>query len=179
MSKHSPDDILKKTTAFEKMALYGDRKSFLRSLAQGFDADIERKYLSLDELGRPLTKGIPSPPKPNAMEFPAGQPLAPHTFDRVHGLRGDPNYEDLQPKNTTPSASFQSIPWQTQNMLSEIVSQLGLAPRIQIDGKIGPETQRALNAFKAQYFPKGSTISNDQLFKFIEETYKRDPEAFK
>lgn len=173
------DLILKKSIAFERLAVNLDSKSFLKSLSQsvvrqpidfhrdpspvrqptsftrvnpgsftdnsGFDPELVGKYENLDEFGNPKTDGIPPVP-------------APAQFDTATA----PNSYTLPTTNIT--GTYPPIAPEVQNVLSTLTG-IPLAA----DGKIGDNTRKAINAFKAKY--NVGNLSNKELEKAILRTW--------
>src|ERR1700722_2542595 len=151
------DQLLKKITSFEKLSTCFDRTSFLQTLAQsaqrepisfqktspsetrssadfertspngGFDPALISKYENLDEFGNPIQTGIP--PVPPSATFDNPTPADSYNMKPVNIIG---NYSPIAPE--------------TQQILSELTG-MPLTP----DGKLGPKTQQALNAFKTKY----------------------------
>lgn len=108
------DTLLKKVEFFEKLAVYGDRSSILKALAQ---APVQTL---------PETTIVGNPP----------------------------------------------IPKDVQEMLSNIVTVEGLGlPLKSIDGLIGPETLKAMNAFRGKF----GDYSDKQIINAIRNVYTKDP----
>ncbi len=121
------DVLLKKATSFEKLALYSDRKTFLKALSQAVDPAAKQFY-NLDEFGNPKREGIPpvTPEDPGAHEPAMMMPA-----DRI--------------------SAFPPIDQKAQEALSRINSVEGIGIPISVDGKLGPETKAALQAFKKKF----------------------------
>jgi hypothetical protein len=123
------DVLLKKATSFEKLALYSDRKTFLKALSQRALPVYEnhpRPQGDYDFTSRPNDIPPPEPEDPGAHEPPMMMPA-----DKI--------------------SAFPPIDPKTQEALSRIVSIDGIGIPIATDGKLGPETKRALQAFKKKF----------------------------
>jgi hypothetical protein len=120
------DVLLKKATSFEKLALYSDRKAFLRALSQADPA--AQQFYNLDEFGNPKQEGIPpvQPEDPGTHEPPMTMPA-----DKI--------------------TAFPPVDPKAQEALSRITSLEGIGVPIAADGKFGPETRRALQEFKKRF----------------------------
>jgi hypothetical protein len=120
------DVLLKKATSFEKLALYSDRKTFLKALSQADSG--AKQFYNLDEFGNPKKEGIPpvTPEDPGAHEPAMVMPA-----DKI--------------------SAFAPIDPKAQAALSKIVSIEGIGIPIAVDGKLGPETRGALKAFKRKF----------------------------
>lgn len=146
------DTLLKKAAFYEKMALYSDRKSFLKALAQ--TKPIMEGEKSPNPLLRPYggSEAGDSWEAERAREFgtqptiPRPQPLTPQE-EAAAGMSG-PADVTFQPDQIRVMAPIDA---QQQSALGKFVTVNGLAfvdPKKMHDGKLGPETRKALDAFK-------------------------------
>lgn len=144
--------LFEKVALFERLSLYGERATFLERLAQ--DASFPQETVEQwdpsqkkDLLGRPMREGVP--PVPQApVPVPAGPPSS------------------LAP---TAPAALPAIPANIQGMLSQMLSERGEYVPLIIDGKLGPQTQKALDIFKQKYNSAG--LSGQALFNEVEKAF--------
>jgi hypothetical protein len=111
------DKLIKKVELFERLATYGDRRSFLRALAQkagGIDPE-DTSEVPFDQM--------PVPPPPAVAPTPVA--VAPVAKPVPAGPSIDP-------------ASLKNV----QNYVNQ--AMLDKWPPVAVDGKWGPETARAL-----------------------------------
>jgi peptidoglycan hydrolase-like protein with peptidoglycan-binding domain len=146
------DTLLKKSTTFEKLALYSDRKKFLQALAQnnssGFNPDTVHTYYDLDEFGNPKHEGIPQPEEGK----PSPSPASTYTMPTV---------------NIT--GKLPSIRKEQQGALNKIITNENLGNPIKTDGILGPETQQAINAFKKKFDPTNKyQLTNQKVLDWAE-----------
>jgi hypothetical protein len=151
MSKN--DQLLKQCANFEALSALSDRKIFLKTLAQsavrqptsftrtspvgGFDPELVQKYEDLDEFGNPKPHGIPAPP-------PAPAPI-----------------KALDMKPTTITGKYPPIAPEVQSVLTDLT---GIP--LKTDGKLGDQTRKALEAFKASHnIPEG--LSDQEMEKAV------------
>jgi len=121
------DLLLKKASSFEKLALYSDRKSFLQTISQ------DNKWTDMEHnewYGK--SNGIPPAPA-NSFNQDSSNPLTPPPAMNALAPR-----EQAKPA-TAPAPAPRSINPEYQKLL-------GVTP----DGKWGPATQTALDAYKAK-----------------------------
>lgn len=130
------DELLKRVEHFEKLAVYGDRSTFLKSLAQ--DNASYQPFIGSDAQGD-------------------------------HPGAAGPDYLAPAPKSQLPK-----IPKDVQEMLSNITVIEGIGMPIQIDGDLGPETQKALDGFRRKFNVPGN-FDNTQVFDVIRNTFNRTP----
>lgn len=132
------DDLLKRVERFEKLAVYGDRSAFLKSLAQ--DNASYQPFIGSDSGGD-------------------------------HPGAAGPNY--FAPDQKSPT-SYPPISRELQEMLSRITTVQGLGLPLQIDGSLGPETKKALDAFRRKFNVPGN-FSDAEALQVVKNTYSRDP----
>lgn len=131
--------LLKKAELFEKLAVYGDRKSFLKALAdeesdnKAFIDSADRAYEKALEYSQPPVK-IPGLPTENVVNLP------------------EVNISGQRP------AQYPSVP-------KDIQQSLGFEGA-QVDGVLGPETRRRLDAQRL-YFKLPAGTPDAELFKRI------------
>jgi peptidoglycan hydrolase-like protein with peptidoglycan-binding domain len=125
------DKLLAKTSSFERLAVYSDRKAFLQSLSQeSFTPEEVQQWGNLDEFGNPIQTGVPPVPNPTT--------TIPETT--------------ITGKLPLTKPVFPTIDKRQQEALSKVVSLDGIGiPLQRIDGILGPETKVALKSFKAAY----------------------------
>lgn len=114
------DELFKKVELFERLAVYGDRKSFLQALAQDATTWEEEARREGDV---PETHEIP-PPSPEVPAAPVAAPPAP--VAPAAGLSVDPTQLE-----------------KIQNYLNK--AMLDKWPPVQPDGKWGPETAKMVS----------------------------------
>lgn|ERR1035437_3192213 len=117
------DELLKKATSYEMLALYSDRKSFLKSLAQMDTPEAAKQWGNLDEFGNPIQSGIPKPGEDPGvtMNMPA---------DTITAFRSNPKLQQVQ-------KAINKIP--------------GISMPLEEDGKLGPNTRAAIKSFRGSY----------------------------
>jgi hypothetical protein len=164
MKKINRDSLFAKIELFEKLALYGDRRSFLKALAQakpddglpddGFNDEAVHQYLNQDAFGNPIANGIPAPettPATNNINVPA--------------------------VTITNDKKWTPIPTNVQTALNFIDSALGYNPNLVIDGKLGPLTRKAIDWYKAhanqETFKEVPLIEDKYVFQMILDDYAR------
>lgn len=119
------DLLLKKAASFEKLAIYSDRKTFLQAVAQqyGDPNTFSQQEVEQWESQKSPKSGIPTPPSDPG--FPMNPPPAMNApAPREQGK---------------PAPAMQKIDPAYQKLLG-----------VTVDGLWGPETQRALDAYKAK-----------------------------
>lgn len=147
------DTLLKKATSFERLAIYSDRKSFLQALSQSPEAGDVKPLLDYDEFGNPKPQGIPAPP-PAARE--------PSSFERDE----QPKFHEIPTVNITGQLPVRPS---QQEALSRVVTVDGIGMPIKADGVLGPETQKAIDAFKKKFDPQGKyKLSNQKVLDWAE-----------
>lgn len=141
------DTLLKKATSFERLAVYSDRKSFLQALSQGFDSGTVKQYENLDEFGNPKSQGVPTPPA----ESTSSEPTKMQEIPTVN-ITGQPPIRPSQ-----------------QEALSRIITVDGIGMPIKADGILGPETQKAIDAFKKKFDPTNKhKLTNQKVLDWAE-----------
>jgi len=177
------DDLVKKVAFFEKLAVYGNRSTFLKALGQAAGLTPDQKQ-RLDSVMRDLAV------------FPGGQKVITQLqpfFDgtstdtvQLHQLLLDasrlipltnapqahkalelanmfgPTAQAPAPTDETmmmPDDKIRALPTISQDQqeaLSRVVTVRGIGLPLKIDGKLGKETRKALDAFK-KYLTEKST----------------------
>jgi hypothetical protein len=134
-----------------------DNKMGLYERAAKFEQMVKNAQQKI-EWGNPNQQSIPAP-DPSLGDQPA--PFTPPPAQNAPGV----------PEKNRP-APLELIPIDVQKKLSDIMVNLRIGiPLSKIDGKVGPETQQALNNYANHFGLKGMT--NKQLFAHI----KYAPEA--
>lgn len=135
--------LVKKVEMFEKLAVYGDRKSFLQALSQ--DAGISKE---------PNYSAVPTDSSSTeSNSTPWGQ----------HNLLVD------QKKNAPSKPNMPPVAKEVQSKLNELLVAAGKIFPLDVDGLLGPRTRKALDVFKREYnLP--STVSDQELFKKVLES---------
>ncbi len=147
------DSLLKKAELFERLAIYGDRKTFLQALAQ-----------------TPSLTG-PVPPIPGSPGTAGGRPLT--LSEQLTGVINQPAHKpevtssEPTPPAAKPTSSYPYINPETQKQLSRLLIRDGLLmPKseyngegIKIDGSKGPETDAAIKKFVDKYKVPGTPQS--------------------
>jgi hypothetical protein len=192
------DSLLKKAEVFEKLAVYGDRSNFLKSLSQGFsdpnaptsfpgDVDapavdekaspevakilgfvariLEKYDLPRKNVGdvslfnrKPNMSGISQ--EINTALMTGG--ISPLTDDWKYLSYAQKKLFPTKPSDQSgpsaaPAVEYPSIEKNKQEALSRITTIEGLGLPLKIDGKLGPATRAALDAFKKKF---DSTLSD-------------------
>lgn len=144
------DTLFKKATAFERLALYSDRQAFLQALAQ-------QKPL--------INPQGPQPTDPNM--HPYTQPDWESERDREFGSPGTIPAPTEQPVQATEKVikEFPPIDTVAQEALSRVTTVEGIGLPLKIDGKLGPETRKSLEAFKKR-FDLSPTLSDKQVLQY-------------
>jgi hypothetical protein len=127
------DLLLKKAASFEKLALYSDRKAFLQAVAQTYgdpNASVDPTTFSNKEVEqwdsqKQPKPGIPTPPD-------AGSPMT-----------APPGMNAQAPREQQKAAP----PSQFNPQVKQLQQLLGFSAD-KADGKLGPYTQSAVNAYK-------------------------------
>ena len=86
------------------------------------------------------------------------------------------NEDDILPEDRI-KGNLPYIPRDIQEMLSRIVTIDGAGLPLQNDGILGPETRKALDAFKAKYSIPGQ-FTDDSVFNVIKSTYNRNLDKY-
>lgn len=141
------DLLLKRAEQFEKLAVYGDRKSFLKALSQSqteaFPPPVQQEYLP--EIRQQM-----------------GLDKVPVTQQQMSGLELTPEQGALKP-----------IPKETQVQLNQLLvdpANPQMSP-LRVDGLLGPETIAACRLFRKK-FNMPATVANIKS-KYLEV---RNPE---
>ena len=143
------DELLKRVEFFERLAVYGDKKSFLTRLAQEANYSPNPNIPPVGSTPEPNQSVDPNPPAPSAvMNMPA---------DHITG------YRPINP--------------QVQTLLNKILVPAGKILPIQEDGRLGPETQKALSAFKQMTGKPASPAAIAQYYQEQQKQPARDPGA--
>jgi hypothetical protein len=136
------DELLKKVELFEKLAVYGDRKSFLQALAQSpLDESFNQK--AFEDAADKALEYEPTP---------AYVPRLPNV-----PTENVVNLPEVNISGKAP-AQYPSVP-------KDIQQSLGFEGA-QVDGVLGPETRRRLDAQKL-YFKLPAGTPDAELFKKI------------
>ena len=168
--KSEAGELLNKASLFERLALYSDRTSFLKALAQQNDSPNYYQYPEFqetEEFKQSLPRTIP-PPEPV-------KPLTP-AQEAAKALQGPADVTFKDDKIT----GFAPIDPKVQEHLSSLVTNrnwgVPLAPingKTPFDGRIGKDTRRALDTFKSRMGLPTNT-PDAQLFQKIESEYAKD-----
>lgn len=146
------ESLFKKVELFEKLAVYGDRKSFLQALAQAAPA-------------ASLTGPVINPGTPGT---PGGRPLS--FSEKLKGqVEKQKEPVTIAPVTIegTPPSGYMSIPKETQDQLNMLLVPPGNIVPLKTDGKLGPQTQKAIEIFKAKFQAPGTPAG-------IKEVYLRE-----
>lgn len=115
------DELVKKVEVFERLAVYGDRSTFLKSLAQEFGPSLEGGFSA-------------KPNEPNASVDPnAAAPSGTVNLPADH------------------ITGYRPVDKNVQSMLNDILVPSGDILPLTLDGRLGPNTKDALAKFKAKY----------------------------
>jgi len=205
------NSLLNKATVFERLALYSDRKSFLQALGQQSPEDQEniqvaRRALSLLQqlgIGQDKTTSLGNAAVFGKVDVPAMRREIEHArlAGGISPLGHQNELNQLKQLSdsfkvpgsssgpvTIPEVTIEggmpSVNTEQQNALGKFVTVNGITfvdPKKMNDGKLGPETRKALEAFKRWYNEKatGKKITSDsealQLVKFIVDN---DPQKY-
>jgi hypothetical protein len=211
------DSLLKKAEFFERLAVYGDRSNFLKSLAQlknpekgiSYPGDIADQQAGAEKQLKSLVwqatqifaqlnpENIPAPFNEIAGTKDWNAAIA--TLARVNLTPSNYNLTGLGPElkqlnsirekmellvGKSPSSSsaptseapkavdYPSIETNKQEALSRIITIEGLGLPLKIDGKMGPRTRAALDAFKKKIDP---TLSDAGALRKALDMVKTDP----
>lgn len=127
------DALVKRVEQFERLAVYGDRKSFLKRLAQDMSVEPNQSVMPPAE---PNASIDPNPPTPSGvMNMPE---------NHITGYR--------------------PIDKNVQKMLNQLLVPPGYYLPIKEDGKMGPETQKALSIFKSKFSKPASVAAITEEF---------------
>lgn len=133
------NSLLKKTELFEKLALYGDRKSFLESIAQ---------------------QSSEAPVGPSLEGGHSGE------LDSDPKMTPNPDAKFGPPSSLAPAPQVPTIPTSVQKKLNDLLVPAGKINPLDIDGRLGHSTKAALNAFRKAYSIP-SNVTDQQLFNQI------------
>lgn len=159
------DQLLKQATSYEKLALYLDRSTFLKALAQNKDPDLlspeeKERYFNLDQFGNPTPNGVPSVPSVDTLPIKEKMPYLNPEFQkqlvdsgRITQQQSDEAKQRYYASQSdgTQSGSIgngEPIDKQQQEAVSYAVTMAGAGIPITNDGVMGPETRKALQEFK-------------------------------
>ena len=124
--------LIHRIQLFYKLALYGERDTFLNAIAQGITYNNPSGGPLTEQERMEAVKGKIPPPPPAAL--PA------------------PTLIEVPEQVITGTPPVQAIPTDTQDQLNDLLVPAGLlAVPLALDGKLGPKTQQAAQAFKAKY----------------------------
>lgn len=128
------DVLLKKASSFERLALYSDRKVFLQAIAQ-----------DVQQFPPVSNKGI-NAPYMEGTEPPVNQSVSAPTVTHEQA-------PDLQ-MPLEHITGYKPINKEQQSALFRTVTQdgLGFFDPNDADGKLGPQTRKALDLYKQKYF---------------------------
>ncbi len=154
------DKLFQQVEFFEKMAIYGDRKSFLKSLAQ--NQSVEPTYTA-----------NPASSEPNQSVAPAPQaPIGPPT-EQPYAM---PEKTVMPYEENQGQVAYRPIDKGIQRMLNQMFVQNGEMLPIKEDGKLGPETRKALELYKTKYNRPATSASVSQTFNQYFSNYKEPKE---
>jgi hypothetical protein len=149
------DNLLKRSISFERLALYIDQRSFLQAIAQ------VQQF----------------PPESNlGINAPFVDETTPSVQNETTQSGGTNNYEESNQSNILQMpeqtiVGYTPIPRDIQSMLNHIMMSEGGKP-ITIDGELGPETRKALNAFKVSFNVPSNFLDNE-VYDVIRNIYDR------
>ena len=135
MKKIDINSLVKKASLFERLATYGNRRSFLEALSQDKGETIGFTPEQL-EMMNPTRQPTSFQRGDGPVEFPeTSNQGATHPWQG-----GDPAVaKPAQPK------SWPAVPTQVQ----EALNNLGYTPELKVDGKLGPATRKAIDWYKS------------------------------
>jgi hypothetical protein len=194
------DTLLKKTAAFERLALYSDRKSFLQALAQtpqdpnrqliwqalqllqqaGVDESLTTSLANAVTFGRTdlaaikqaiqsiIMTGKLSPlsqqPVINQLKTLMSQMKTPQQAETEAGMAG-PADVTFKPDHIK---AFPPIDKGSQQAIYDFVVSQGLGVPGKIDGSLGPDTRKAIEAIKgyfAKLHPQNPRMSDQEAIR--------------
>lgn len=193
--------LLRDVEVFHRLAVYGNRSSFLKSIAQTvpLNENLKQRIESvLNDIPDSNRKA-----QTHLMDFLSRSDVdLKELYDAVvnasNAVPGDQPVKlqkalDLaktiremmkSPETTTPTkespmvfspdkiTGYRSIPKQIQEKLSDLVIRMGWGMPLQIDGRIGPETRKAIETFKLKN--NLGNVSDSELFKAIEKMHRNE-----
>jgi hypothetical protein len=196
------NQLIKKVEVFEKLALYGDRSSFLKALAQSVDGETQKVLQQIKDtllqanvtdknLLNLLNNGIYfNDLKPqeiitalNNLTYRNTNMAADDAVNKAQQLAQQlmtaPREMPATSSPATKSPAFQVTPAQ-QRALGKILTLEGFGVPIKTDGIFGPETQQALKLFKEKVLENKSNMTDAEALQWAEmlmdlPQYKNSP----
>ena len=200
MTKKTVDLLLEKANTYEKLALFGNRKNFLTAIAQmaGLTAPLKQQINAvLNNLAatNPNTRDIQgrlmdalNNPNPDlgqvaqalrdaANAFPgdraAYRQQADGAAQQVSQLMGS---QEAQPEQVMQMPAdritgYPPIPADVQEKLSEMLSVRGDYIPFKADGRLGPQTRKALEIYQQKYNQGSKLPPGDDLYNEIRKSY--------
>lgn len=152
------DALLKRVELFERIALYGDRTAFLKSLGQ-----------NTPPLAGTTPNRYPGPPEAGWREADVAAPTTiPLPSPAI--ITENPTIK-MPAVNIT--SKYPSIPKDQQKALSRITTVEGLGTPLKIDGLLGPKTQAAIDAFKSKM--KTPQLNNQEVLTWVKMLEDSNP----
>jgi peptidoglycan hydrolase-like protein with peptidoglycan-binding domain len=200
--KHN--QLIKKVEVFEKLALYGDRSSFLKALAQSVDSETQQVLQQIkdtllqanvknEKLFNLLNNGIMFPSQGlkaqeiitalNNLTYRNTNTTADDALKKAQQLAQQlmtaPREMPATVSPSTKSPTFQVTPDQ-QRALGKILTLKGFGVPIKTDGIFGPETQQALKLFKEKVLDNYQNYTDAEALHWAEmlmelPQYKNSP----
>lgn len=192
------DTLLKKATSFERLALYSDRKVFLQALSQDLTVDsqiealFKKAYDLINQAGgdtsaiqnawqmkkdpaalaRAITAILPS--LAGLQHADIANQLTQISM-QINNLSGASTPQNHSETGTVPTnTALPKIDKNEQSALFDIVTTEGVGLPGKIDGILGPETKKAIEAFKKR-FNLGNVLTDDQVLTYAKMMLDNDP----
>jgi hypothetical protein len=166
------DSLLQKAALFEKLAVYGDRGSFLRAIAQESPVPLLDK--NPGGWAKIPTPGIPAP-EPAAF----GPSMDGGSSPLDYGSSPGSNIKDF-PAKSAPATNTGPSVTKIQNNLNYVLfgdpnNRLMPTP-IKNDGIFGDETKGAVRLFKEK-FPRATSLNGPALYNYLNQLAESIHEA--
>jgi hypothetical protein len=167
------DSLLQKAALFEKLAVYGDRGSFLRAFAQESQTLEQAQEAGGGWSNRPRP-GIPAP-DPEAF----GPSMDGGSSPLDYGSSPGSNIKDF-PAKSAPATNTGPSVTKIQNNLNYVLfgdpnNRLMPTP-IKNDGIFGDETKGAVRLFKEK-FPRATSLNGPALYNYLNQLAESIHEA--
>jgi hypothetical protein len=152
------DSLLKRAEEFEKLAVYGDRATFLQAIAQG-QIPVPQATLTGPTVKTPGSPGTPGGRKLTLREQLSGVEDKP-----LKSWKDMVTKEDAPAPPATVAPTAPSVSKETQDQLNQILVPYGKILPIKVDGILGPETQKAISEFKKTYSKPGTADAIKEVY---------------
>lgn len=187
------ETLLKRAVSFERLALYSDRKVFLETLSQDFQHEMysypkieelfKKAYELISQAGgdasalqdawqvkkdpaalaRAISAAIPSI-KANLQNANVANELT-EISTQINSLQGTSESVATTPTEHADKKQFPVIDKSEQDALFRINTIEGIGLPGKIDGELGPETKKAIEAFKKK-FNLGEVLNDAQVLGY-------------